>query len=139
MLGLGLSSFFGRRYSAPIFLNGTRGLPPPRAYLPRLRRPLPSPLRNRFQPVLAMQPPPRLATSALSRSLVGPDRVKNLENRIRLSIAQKKEQMPGLTTAQKLAATQEKRRILQEMDNDRRFNAALQASESSRLAQLQGL
>jgi hypothetical protein len=76
---LGLSSFFGRRYSAPIALNGTRGLPPPRAAMPMLRQPLPSPLRARYQSVMARQP--SLATSSLSRSLVGPDKAKELADR----------------------------------------------------------
>lgn len=79
MLGLGLSSFFGRRYSAPLYLNGTRGLPPPRAGLPTLRTSLPSPLRTRFAPILARQP--QLSTSGLSRSLVGRDEAKDLANR----------------------------------------------------------
>lgn len=107
MLGLGLSSFFGRRYSAPVLMNGTRGLPPPRTALPILRTQLPPSLQQRFAPVLQRQPnlaaaaamarQPSLATSELSRSLAGPDPTRDLANRIRLSIAQRKEQLPGLS------------------------------------------
>ena len=107
--GLGLSSFFGRRYSAPLLMNGTRALPPPRVALPTLRTQLPPGLQSRFAPVLQRQPnlalaagmarQPELATSSLSRSLAGPDPTRDLANRIRLSIAQKTEQMPGLSQA----------------------------------------
>lgn len=92
-------------------MNGTRGLPPPRTALPTLRTQLPSSLQQRFAPVLQRQPnlaaaaalarQPDLATSELSRSLAGPDPTRDLANRIRLSIAQKKEQMPGLSQSRK--------------------------------------
>lgn len=105
MLGLGISSFFGRRYSAPLLMNGTRGLPAPRTGLPQLRHNLPTSLRSRFGSILSRQPgmgmatgyrqpglasqyyagraagQSNLSTGPLSRSLVGQDRARNLANR----------------------------------------------------------
>lgn len=132
--GLGLSSFFGRRYAAPLLLNGVRGLPPPRATLPMLRAPLPSNLRDVYAPVLARQP--LLSTSALSRGNAGVDPAKNLADRIRYSIAQKTEQLPGISAPQRIAATEQKRRILREMDNDRALSQNIQMSEEDRLRRL---
>lgn len=59
--------------------------------------------------------------------------------RIRLSIAQKQEQMPGLSTAQRLRATENKRQILQEMDRDRAVEQAIQHDEDDRIARLRQL
>ena len=134
MLGLGHSSFWGRRYAAPLLYNGTSGLPPPMRGYPAMRFQLPSALQSRYANYLP--PQSRLATGPASRSLVGQDPARNLANKLRLSIAQKTEQMPGLSAAQRLEATANKRRILQEMDNDRNMNANLQASESERLRRL---
>lgn len=44
-----------------------------------------------------------------------------------------------MTLAERLAATEEKRRILQQMDNDRRFNTSVQVGEQERLARLRRL
>lgn len=146
--GLGLSSFFGRRYAAPLLLNGVRGLPPPRASLPVLRAPLPDNLRTIYAPVIARQPvlstsgiarQPLLSTSGLSRANAQVDPAKNLADRIRLSIAQKTEQLPGISATQRLAATEQKRRILREMDNDRSLNQEVQLTEEQRLRRLRNM
>lgn len=138
MLGLGLSSFFGRRYAAPLFLNGVRGLPPPRASLPVLRAPLPSKLQTVYAPVMARQQP-LLSASSLARANTNPDPAKNLADRIRLSIAQKTEQLPGISPAQRLAATEQKRRILREMDNERQTNQSIALTDEQRMRRLRSL
>lgn len=138
MLGLGLSSFFGRRYAAPLFLNGVRGLPPPRASLPVLRAPLPSNLQTVYAPVMARQQP-LLSASSLARANTNPDPAKNLADRIRLSIAQKTEQLPGISPAQRLAATEQKRRILREMDNERQTNQSIALTDEQRMRRLRSL
>lgn len=92
-IGLGVSSFFGRRYSAPLLFNGLQGLPPPIKAYPALRHQLPPTLQSRYGSYIAG---PRLSTGPASRSLVGQDPARDLANRIRLSIAQKQEQLSGL-------------------------------------------
>lgn len=118
-------------------LNGVRGLPPPRAALPMLRAPLPDNLRTVYAPVMARQP--MLSASRLSRANVQVDPAKDLADRIRLSLASKTEQLPGISPAQRLAATEQKRRILREMDNDRSLNQEVQISEEQRLRRLRSL
>lgn len=132
MLGLGLSSFFGRRYAAPLFLNGIRGLPPPRASMPVLRAPLPDNLRTVYAPVMARQLP-LLSASNLARANTNMDPAKNLADRIRLSLAQKAEALPGISSAQRLAATEQKRRILREMDNERQRNQDMAMTDEQRM------
>jgi ABC-type uncharacterized transport system permease subunit len=132
--------------------------------LPILRAALPENLRSVFAPVIARQaimaPPmsrtmaaypmagsgmsssmmmprqPLLSTSELSRAPTTGDAAQNLADRIRLSIAQKTEQLPGISPAQRLAATEQKRRILREMDNDRQMNVSAQVTEQERLRHL---
>lgn len=102
-----------------------------------LRTPLPDNLRAVYAPVMARQP--LLSTSGLSRANAHVDPAKNLADRIRLSIAQKTEQLPGISPSQRLAASEQKRRILREMDNDRSLNRDIQLSEEQRLRRLRSL
>lgn len=104
-----------------------------------LRAPLPDKLRTVYAPVMARQRQPLLSTSGLSRGNAQVDPAKNLADRIRLSIAQKTEQLPGISASQRLAATEQKRRILREMDNDRSQSQNVRLSEEQRLRQLRSL
>lgn len=126
--------------------------------MPNLRTALPDNLRTTYAPVMARQPmmrpvgmmrqpvmgtgmvrQPLLSTSELSRSRSTEDPAKSLADRIRYSLASKAETMPGLDPAQRLAATEQKRRILRDMDADRALNTNIALGENERMRSLRSL